>query len=154
RRRTPRRASRLFPPIKAPLAGRTAFGRRANRPATAVAITGVMMSSSRSRFRGHVHSFRHASAAGRFLDGHQTCSTSGPYQRIGVRSAKRTSRRLGSGASLMLKVQYPSAAPMPSPTRERAVVHIVDDDASMRGALEGLFESVGLDTRTYATAGA
>lgn len=43
---------------------------------------------------------------------------------------------------------------MPSPTRERAVVHIVDDDSSMRGALEGLFESVGLDTRTYATAGA
>src|SRR5215470_10486368 len=42
---------------------------------------------------------------------------------------------------------------MPSPTSERAVVHIVDDDASMRGALEGLFESVGLDTRTYALAG-
>ena len=42
---------------------------------------------------------------------------------------------------------------MPSSTSERAVVHIVDDDASMRGALEGLFESVGLDTRTYAAAG-
>jgi FixJ family two-component response regulator len=31
-------------------------------------------------------------------------------------------------------------------------VHIVDDDASMRSALEGLFESVGLETQTYATA--
>ena len=42
---------------------------------------------------------------------------------------------------------------MPSPKSERAVVHVVDDDASMRDALEGLFESVGLDTRTYAAAG-
>ena len=31
-------------------------------------------------------------------------------------------------------------------------MHIVDDDASMRGALEGLFDSVGLQTQTYATA--
>ena len=42
---------------------------------------------------------------------------------------------------------------MPLPTSERAVVHVVDDDASMRGALELLFESVGLDTPTYAAAG-
>lgn len=42
---------------------------------------------------------------------------------------------------------------MPSPTSERAVVHVVDDDASMRGALEGLFNSVGLDTCSYAAAG-
>ena len=42
---------------------------------------------------------------------------------------------------------------MPLPTSERAVVHVVDDDASMRGALEGLFESVGLETRIYAAAG-
>jgi FixJ family two-component response regulator len=42
---------------------------------------------------------------------------------------------------------------MPSKTSERAVVHVVDDDASMRGALEGLFDTVGLATRTYATAG-
>src|SRR5262245_9198869 len=48
-------------------------------------------------------------------------------------------------------VHHPSATAMPS--SERAVVHIVDDDASMRGALEGLFESVGLDTRSYAAAG-
>jgi len=32
-------------------------------------------------------------------------------------------------------------------------VHVVEDDASLRGALESLFESVGLDTRTYAAAG-
>ena len=35
---------------------------------------------------------------------------------------------------------------------EKPLVHIVDDDASMRGALEGLFDSVGLQTQTYATA--
>src|SRR5215470_13992798 len=50
-------------------------------------------------------------------------------------------------------VHHASAAAMTSSTSESAVVHIVDDDASMRGALEGLFESVGLDTRTYAAAG-
>jgi FixJ family two-component response regulator len=37
-------------------------------------------------------------------------------------------------------------------TNERALVHIVDDDASIRAALEGLFDSVGLQTHTYATA--
>jgi len=42
---------------------------------------------------------------------------------------------------------------MALPTRDRAVVHVVDDDASMRGALEALLESVGLDTRSYASAG-
>jgi FixJ family two-component response regulator len=36
---------------------------------------------------------------------------------------------------------------------ERAVVHVVDDDASMRDALEALFDSVGLITQTYAAAG-
>lgn len=41
---------------------------------------------------------------------------------------------------------------MPLQTSEKAVVHVVDDDASLRQALEGLFESVGLDTQTYATA--
>jgi FixJ family two-component response regulator len=35
---------------------------------------------------------------------------------------------------------------------ERPLIHVVDDDASMRTALEGLFESVGLQTQTYATA--
>ena len=41
---------------------------------------------------------------------------------------------------------------MPRQTSERAIVHIVDDDASMRGALEGLFVTVGLATQTYAAA--
>jgi FixJ family two-component response regulator len=41
---------------------------------------------------------------------------------------------------------------MPSRNSERALVHVVDDDASMRGALAGLFDSVGLDTQTYAAA--
>src|ERR1700712_5813895 len=36
-------------------------------------------------------------------------------------------------------------------TNERPLVHVVDD-ASMRGALEGLFDSVGIQTQTYATA--
>jgi FixJ family two-component response regulator len=37
-------------------------------------------------------------------------------------------------------------------TGERAVVHVVDDDPSLRRALADLFDSVGLATRTYATA--
>jgi FixJ family two-component response regulator len=41
---------------------------------------------------------------------------------------------------------------MPFGTDNRAVVHVVDDDASLRGALESLFDSVGLDTRTYGAA--
>jgi FixJ family two-component response regulator len=41
---------------------------------------------------------------------------------------------------------------MPFETKERAVVHVVDDDASMRSALENLFDTVELETRTYAAA--
>lgn len=41
---------------------------------------------------------------------------------------------------------------MPSHSDDRAIVHVVDDDASLRGALEGLFHSVGLVTQTYAAA--
>jgi len=41
---------------------------------------------------------------------------------------------------------------MPFQTNNRAVVHVVDDDASLRGALESLFESVGLATRAYGAA--
>src|SRR3984957_1574700 len=36
---------------------------------------------------------------------------------------------------------------------EKPLVHVVDDDASMRQALEGLFASVGLQTQTYSAAG-
>jgi FixJ family two-component response regulator len=43
-------------------------------------------------------------------------------------------------------------AAMLSETSEKAIVHVVDDDASMRAALESLFESMGLDTQTYAAA--
>ena len=38
-------------------------------------------------------------------------------------------------------------------TDESAIVHVVDDDASICGALEGLFDSVGLTTQTYGAAG-
>jgi len=41
---------------------------------------------------------------------------------------------------------------MPLHTGERAIVHVVDDDASLHRALADLFDSVGLATRTYATA--
>ena len=41
---------------------------------------------------------------------------------------------------------------MPLETNEEVVVHVVDDDAGLRSALEGLFETVGLATRTYGTA--
>jgi len=36
---------------------------------------------------------------------------------------------------------------------ETEIVHIVDDDASLRQALDSLFRSVGLGTRLYASAG-
>ena len=35
---------------------------------------------------------------------------------------------------------------------QNAIVHVVDDDASMREALKDLLLSIGLETRTYATA--
>ena len=41
---------------------------------------------------------------------------------------------------------------MPLATTDTAVVHVVDDDASLRTAMESLFDSVGLATRTYGTA--
>jgi FixJ family two-component response regulator len=41
---------------------------------------------------------------------------------------------------------------MSSEPSERAIIHVVDDDPSMRGALEGLFDSVGLATQTYGAA--
>jgi FixJ family two-component response regulator len=41
---------------------------------------------------------------------------------------------------------------MPFETNNRAMVHVVDDDASLRGALESLFDSVGLATRGYGAA--
>ena len=44
------------------------------------------------------------------------------------------------------------ALAMPFETNNRAVVHVVDDDASLRGALESLFESVGLASRGYGAA--
>lgn len=37
-------------------------------------------------------------------------------------------------------------------TSEKAVVHIVDDDESLRAALDRLFRSIGLDTCTYGAA--
>ena len=42
---------------------------------------------------------------------------------------------------------------MPPQSHQKAVVHVVDDDSSMCGALEDLFRSIGLETQTYATAG-
>ncbi len=44
------------------------------------------------------------------------------------------------------------ALAMPVHEIDKPIIHVVDDDASLREALEGLFESVGLDTRGYATA--
>jgi FixJ family two-component response regulator len=42
---------------------------------------------------------------------------------------------------------------MAYPKSEGTIVHVVDDDVSMRAALEGLFDSVGLATQTYGAAG-
>jgi FixJ family two-component response regulator len=41
---------------------------------------------------------------------------------------------------------------MPLQSDQKATVHVVDDDPSMREALQDLFHSMGLETRTYATA--
>jgi FixJ family two-component response regulator len=41
---------------------------------------------------------------------------------------------------------------MSSEMSDRAVVHVVDDDASLRAALESLFDTMGLATRSYGTA--
>ena len=41
---------------------------------------------------------------------------------------------------------------MPLATNDSVVVRVVDDDAAMRSALEELFETVGLATRTYGAA--
>jgi FixJ family two-component response regulator len=41
---------------------------------------------------------------------------------------------------------------MPVQETDKAIIHVVDDDAALREALEGLFDSVGLDARGYATA--
>lgn len=39
--------------------------------------------------------------------------------------------------------------PLATKDKDRVVVHVVDDDSSMRGALQELFDTVGLATRTY-----
>jgi FixJ family two-component response regulator len=41
---------------------------------------------------------------------------------------------------------------MPLQSDQRAIVHVVDDDVSMREALQELFQSIGLEARTYGTA--
>ncbi|MGE0423621.1 MAG: response regulator transcription factor [Reyranellaceae bacterium] len=41
---------------------------------------------------------------------------------------------------------------MPAEASDSPVVHIIDDDASLRGAIDSLLRSVGLKTRTYASA--
>jgi FixJ family two-component response regulator len=44
------------------------------------------------------------------------------------------------------------ALAMPVETNDGVVVYVVDDDAALRTALEGLFATVGLATRAYGTA--
>jgi len=41
---------------------------------------------------------------------------------------------------------------MPLQPDQKAIVHVVDDDASIREALQNLLLSIGLEARTYATA--
>ena len=45
-----------------------------------------------------------------------------------------------------------SASAMASETNERGIVHVVDDDASVRDALRNLFRSVGLRTEAFGSA--
>ncbi|MBS0296065.1 MAG: response regulator transcription factor [Proteobacteria bacterium] len=42
-------------------------------------------------------------------------------------------------------------AELHGPSRERSVVYVIDDDASIRSALDDLLSSVGLEARTYAS---
>jgi FixJ family two-component response regulator len=44
------------------------------------------------------------------------------------------------------------AVAMPSESNDSAVVHVVDDDASLRTVMESLFNSVGFEARSYGTA--
>lgn len=55
---------------------------------------------------------------------------------------------------MLVCAQFPSMGipVMACEARTKAIVHVVDDDASMRGALKSLFETVGLETQTYAAA--
>ena len=46
-----------------------------------------------------------------------------------------------------------SSSGMQSEAIARGIVHVVDDDRSIRDALEDLFDSVGLEARTFASAG-
>ena len=41
---------------------------------------------------------------------------------------------------------------MPQQTGEKTIVHIVDDDESLRRAVDSLCRSVGLQTRAYGSA--
>jgi FixJ family two-component response regulator len=62
-------------------------------------------------------------------------------------------RQRDSNKSLTPTHYFTGASAMPSLTKENPLVHVVDDDSSMRDALEGLLDSVGLGTQTYRTAG-
>jgi FixJ family two-component response regulator len=55
-------------------------------------------------------------------------------------------------AMLTVLVAAVRAPEMPLRIGDKPIVHVVDDDASMRHALEDLFDSVGLGTQTYGTA--
>lgn len=52
----------------------------------------------------------------------------------------------------MLAVSQRFVPQMPEKTGEKPIIHIVDDDESLRVSLDGLFRSVGLKTRTYGAA--
>jgi len=85
-------------------------------------------------------------------------ATSGPrvtarHQGGGPKSS--AGKRPMTGVSAMLKAGgYHPTMPLVVPfgTSDKAVVHVVDDDVSLRAALESLFDSVGLASRTYGTA--
>jgi|tagenome__1003787_1003787.scaffolds.fasta_scaffold20990010_4 FixJ family two-component response regulator len=67
-------------------------------------------------------------------------------------SAAHTLGRLAQYGWRAIVAFHPTGPVMAPQLSDRAIVHVVDDDASMRGALEGLFDTVRLDTQSYATA--
>jgi FixJ family two-component response regulator len=50
------------------------------------------------------------------------------------------------------RVKWTNSSNMPQQISDKAVVHIVDDDESLRRALDSLFRSVGLQARMYESA--
>jgi FixJ family two-component response regulator len=71
---------------------------------------------------------------------------------VGTKSNETTPANLSLILTQICDAVRIGAHRMPLESDQKAIVHVVDDDPSMRQALEDLFLSIGLEARTYATA--